>query len=308
MTKSNKPERPPSPEPAFCLAPALPACHWLSLAPITRLLLLFDCKRFKCDRRSVSGNAESRSSVTILSSSMDKLNEEIARKKREREEARAGSTLKTGGKYAKMGIASKAVAAAAALPESKVSLQSSDSSSSLAVKAKPKTRKVLVYADRVTFTVQCDVAITSAADDAENPHLRMLFEWKEKTKASKYDGPEAKWLKEFTKHVRDHDRKLRRCPTHPAVQAFYHSSALPLPSTTGLNDLGDSNGLIGACLMAFTRHKRLVLRPDDIFFPLLDAAATHVFQNGEASRNVFVGHSGKKVHSSQQFYLYSHLK
>ena len=57
---------------------------------------------------------------------MDKLNEEIARKKREREEAHAGSTLNTDGKYVKMGIASKTVAAAAALPESKVSLQSSD--------------------------------------------------------------------------------------------------------------------------------------------------------------------------------------
>ena len=43
------------------------------------------------------------------------------------------------------------------------------------------------------------------------------------------------------------------------------------------------------------QHKRLVLRPDDIFLPLLDAAATHVFQNGEASRNVFVSHQGQKV-------------
>ena len=43
------------------------------------------------------------------------------------------------------------------------------------------------------------------------------------------------------------------------------------------------------------QHKRLILRPDDIFLPLLDAAATHVFQNGEASRNVFVAHEGQKV-------------
>jgi hypothetical protein len=50
----------------------------------------------------------------------------------------------------------------------------------------------------------------------------------------------------------------------------------------------------------------LVLRPDDIFFPLLDAAATHVFQNGEASRNVFVGHAGKKVQSFAAAFLYSY--
>ena len=48
-------------------------------------------------------------------------------------------------------------------------------------------------------------------------------------------------------------------------------------------------------LAPLLQHKRLLLRPDDIFLPLLDAAATHVFQNGEASRNVFVGHAGQKV-------------
>ena len=48
-------------------------------------------------------------------------------------------------------------------------------------------------------------------------------------------------------------------------------------------------------LIPLSQHKRLVLRPDDIFLPLLDAAATHVFQNGEASRIVFVGHAGQKV-------------
>ena len=47
--------------------------------------------------------------------------------------------------------------------------------------------------------------------------------------------------------------------------------------------------------MPLSQHKRLVLRPDDIFLPLLDAAATHVFQNGEASRKVFVTHKDKKV-------------
>ena len=56
---------------------------------------------------------------------MDKLKEEIARKKREREEALAGCTGKTHGKYVKMGFASKTVAAEAALPESKVYIQSS---------------------------------------------------------------------------------------------------------------------------------------------------------------------------------------
>jgi hypothetical protein len=47
-----------------------------------------------------------------------------------------------------------------------------------------------------------------------------------------------------------------------------------------------------------SQHKRLVLRPDDIFIPLLDAPAMYVFQNGEASRKVFVRHEAKKVRGS----------
>ena len=69
---------------------------------------------------------------------MDKLKEEIARKKREREEVLAGSTVKTVGKYVKRGdLESKPAVAEAALPESKASLPTSDGSSSVGVEGKP---------------------------------------------------------------------------------------------------------------------------------------------------------------------------
>ena len=176
---------------------------------------------------------------------------------------------------------------------------------------------VLLSADRVTFTVESGIIISSRGSSP----------------SSKSAPASSIWLKEFNESIRA-DRRIDRAKffsqpgykappawTPPEVQAFYHSSVLPLPSTR--RTLGDnSNGLVCACLSAFTevseaccsrliitplpQHKRLVLRPDDIFFPLLDAAATHVFQNGEASRNVFVGHAGKKVQSFAAAFLYSY--
>ena len=70
------------------------------------------------------------------------------------------------------------------------------------------------------------------------------------------------------------------------LEACYLSSALSTKhcfyglSTNAFN----RHGLIYSFLTSFTKHKRLVLRPDDIFFPLLDAAATHVFQQGSIAR------------------------
>jgi pre-mRNA-splicing factor 18 len=67
---------------------------------------------------------------------MDKLKEEIARKKREREEAMAGNTVKTAGKYVKRGdLEAKPVVVETAVPES--SLQKPDSSSALTSETKP---------------------------------------------------------------------------------------------------------------------------------------------------------------------------
>ena len=182
---------------------------------------------------------------------------------------------------------------------------------------------VLLSADKVTFTVQSEIAVSNHKGAG---FLSKLTEYLVPTQQS--ESREAQWLSLFKSCLKQNERQTRRhtksATAPPAVQAFYHSSVLPLPMTSGR--LGPvSNGLVSACLVSFTevthpgsfvrvvlmpllQHRRLVLRPDDIFLPLLDAAATHVFQNGEASRNVFVGHSGKKVHSSRQLYVYSHLK
>jgi hypothetical protein len=176
---------------------------------------------------------------------------------------------------------------------------------------------VLLSADKVTFTVQSEIAVSNHKGDERSTHrpgfTSKVLEFLVPGQQS--ESREAQWLSIFTRCLTQNERQTRRntdpAATPPAVQAFYHSSVLPLPRTSG--GLGPiSNGLVSACLVSFTevthagsfvrvvlmpllQHRRLVLRPDDIFLPLLDAAATHVFQNGEASRNVFVGHSGKKV-------------
>ncbi len=218
--------------------------------------------------------------------------------------------------------------------------------------------RVLVSDDRVNFTVQSEIPVSTSADGSTNaaeashsagllamfarcvaaltPHVNVCVfscltprdrqAQQSEASAEASAGPEAQWLRQFTDYLKYNATQLnggfrRRGPdTLPAVQALYHSSALPnalpLPSMRRQKVGIVPNGLIGACLTSFTevhrvclaffapccitvmplsQHKRLVLRPDDIFLPLLDAAATHVFQNGEASRNVFVGHAGKKV-------------
>jgi hypothetical protein len=126
---------------------------------------------------------------------------------------------------------------------------------SAAAAAPPSPPKVLLSADRVTFTVESGIKIGSR----ETMHSKQT--------ALASDGPEALWLKEFTQYVRT-DHRQRESPesrridwakfgkpgykpwTPPEVQAFYHSSVLPLPSEKGIP--GDnSNGLVCACLLAF---------------------------------------------------------
>ena len=75
------------------------------------------------------------------------------------------------------------------------------------------------------------------------------------------------------------------------LEAFYLSSALPVPLNQQNRSYFDKqfdHGLVHACLISFTQHKRLVLRPDDIFFPLVDAAATHVLNQGIVACATFV--------------------
>jgi hypothetical protein len=72
-------------------------------------------------------------------------------------------------------------------------------------------------------------------------------------------------------------------PYHSNLEACYVSSALPATRCMRSAPDGERNfdhGLITAFYVSFAGHKRLVLRPDDIFFPLVDAAATYVFKLG----------------------------
>ena len=102
------------------------------------------------------------------------------------------------------------------------------------------SERLLLAADRVTFTVQkgikieCKRGVTTSPEDAE-----------------------ALWLAAFEQNLKERDTYLRSpAATHTGVQALYHSSALPnalpLPSARRQNLGILPNGLIGACLTSFT--------------------------------------------------------
>jgi hypothetical protein len=111
-----------------------------------------------------------------------------------------------------------------------------------------KKRRVRLYDDRVTFTVQNEIAVESHSESTA-PFSR--FE----SQPSASDGAEDPWLRAFTRYLRQHSSQ--RCsdsgnrPDPMAVQAFYHSSDFSRP--TMAMQMGDvSNGLVCACLSAFT--------------------------------------------------------
>jgi hypothetical protein len=111
----------------------------------------------------------------------------------------------------------------------------------------PPLPGVQLSADRVTFTVQSEVSINkgfcSASADASA------------------DGAESQWLGKFKAYLSQNNtllnagqrRRSGPADTPPAVQALYRSSALPNSLPSMRKQLGSvSNGLVGACLTAFT--------------------------------------------------------
>ena len=110
------------------------------------------------------------------------------------------------------------------------------------------SERLLLSADRVTFTVQkgikieCKRGVTTSPEDAE-----------------------ALWLAAFEQNLNERDSDLRSpAATHTGVQALYHSSALPLPclemDTGGISSgRGPLSGLVGACLVAFTEVRHSLL-------------------------------------------------
>ena len=81
---------------------------------------------------------------------------------------------------------------------------------------------------------------------------------------------------------------------------FRHSISKPFvieqSSTQAARVLRSSstNSFLEAVHYAFAKHKRLVLTPDAVFLPLLQAAAQYVLKHSEDLRHVFVSHSGKE--------------
>ena len=112
--------------------------------------------------------------------------------------------------------------------------------------------RLLLSADRVTFTVQKGITIEPGkppvADDIEDQWLRMFH--RNLVRAQEKIGVQGS------------------SAAHNGIQALYHSSALPLPYSQRsgfrgeLSEHGRSlNGLVGACLTAFTEVRHSLLLP-----------------------------------------------
>ena len=107
--------------------------------------------------------------------------------------------------------------------------------------------RLLLSADRVTFTVQKGITI-------------------EPGKPPVADNIEDQWLRMFQRNLVGAQEKIGvqgSSAAHNGIQALYHSSALPLPySQRELSEHGRSlNGLVGACLTAFTKVRHSLLLP-----------------------------------------------
>ena len=109
--------------------------------------------------------------------------------------------------------------------------------------------RLLLSADRVTFTVQKGITI-------------------EPGKPPVADNIEDQWLCMFQRNLVGAQEKIGvqgSSAAHNGIQALYHSSALPLPYSQHSSELSDHgrslNGLVGACLTAFTEVRHSLLLP-----------------------------------------------
>jgi hypothetical protein len=107
----------------------------------------------------------------------------------------------------------------------------------------PPTPRVDVSDDRVTFTVQHEIRITT-----------------EKSHPSSAALSENQWLSTFAATLALRDKEANSgawgapAAAPPSIQALYHSSVLPIPcSNAKLGFQTVSNGLVSACLTAFTQ-------------------------------------------------------
>ncbi|KAI4189379.1 MAG: hypothetical protein LQ346_005117 [Caloplaca aetnensis] len=69
------------------------------------------------------------------------------------------------------------------------------------------------------------------------------------------------------------------------------SSFSDLPNTS---ICGSSNGFVRACHHAYSKHYRLILRPEDIWFAILSQLSFHINAHAEELRSFFVAHEGRE--------------
>lgn len=55
------------------------------------------------------------------------------------------------------------------------------------------------------------------------------------------------------------------------------------------------NGFVNACILAYSSHHHLIIRPEDTWFTILSQLSFYVTANADQLRHLFVSHEGKKT-------------
>lgn len=76
----------------------------------------------------------------------------------------------------------------------------------------------------------------------------------------------------------------------------YYNHVISSSFPDGLPERCDikGNGFVQACIEAYSRHRHLVIRPDDVWLAILTQFSFYVNGNAEMLREVFVEFEGKK--------------
>ncbi|KZP12779.1 hypothetical protein FIBSPDRAFT_835817 [Athelia psychrophila] len=113
-----------------------------------------------------------------------------------------------------------------------------------------------------------------------------------KHNATPFPLPEPKWKEEAPA-----TRILRASSETPWIQKFgeiFQSSLDSKPSSADSDIIPSNNGFVHTVVKAYSGHRALILRPDDVWLCILTQFSFFVNGNAEQLRNQFVAHEGKK--------------
>ncbi|KAG0561664.1 hypothetical protein KC19_9G082200 [Ceratodon purpureus] len=103
--------------------------------------------------------------------------------------------------------------------------------------------------------------------------------------------PDKEWVKRLVTQATNGEQQAKELAGAKRIEGFSHRQGVTFVN----NFLGTKNPLLSAVYLAFSHHLPLVLTPDVIWNTIMQGVSTHVSQDPEKHRHVFVSHQGKKV-------------